>query len=277
MEPFSFILQAIAAATLSVVPAVPASVPGSIETVTVSNSYVITETADRIEAERIAEEKRLEAERIAREKAEAERLEAERIEAAKKVADREKLSLPLATGSYVYTSDYGLRCLPVGGVSPFHNGMDLAAPLGTPIKAIADGVVTEVTDGINNSTVAGVVAIESTVGGKTITFTFLHMGNSSQYVKVGDTVKAGDHVADVASTGLSTGAHLHLEVWEGNRSTGKHIDPEDYFKEIGLDVVGNASGSIVTPNDNIGCGNAIVPINPVTASATDIADPDHNH
>ena len=269
MEPFSFILQMVAAAALSAVPAAPSAVPGSIDAVIVSNTTVVSQTATQLIADKAAQEKAATeaAEKVVKEKAEkaAEEVkEKEKAETAK-TAEKEHLQLPLKAKSYSYVSDYGLRCAPVTGAGNFHTGIDLAAPTGTPMYSISDGTVVSVTDG--SGSVGGDVRIESTVNGKLMTFRYHHMGNSSQYVKVGDKVTAGQHISDVASTGMSTGPHLHLEVFEGEFSKYKHIDPEIYFEEIGLKIIENASANLVDKNDHhpASCPGGNLPLNLASA------------
>lgn len=229
-------------------PMQPTTVPGTIDFVNVSNTSVITQTANKITDEQAATDKAL-ADAVAKAvAASAEKAGTDIATEIAKTAEKEKLQLPLKAGSYSYVSDYGLRCAPVSGAGNFHTGMDLAAPLGTPMYSIADGTVVSVTDGSGST--GGDVRIESTVNGKLMTFRYHHMGKSSQYVKVGDQIKAGHHISDVASTGMSTGPHLHLEVFEGKFSAQKHIDPEIYFKEIGLEVVAKASANTVNKNDH---------------------------
>lgn len=248
MEPFAFIIQAIAAAALSAIPAAPSTVPGTVDMVNVSNTSIISQTADKLTADKkaadkVASEVATKAEQEKTEKA----AEDKKAETAK-TAEKEKLQLPLKAGSYSYVSDFGLRCAPVTGAGNFHYGMDLAAPFGTPMFSIADGTVVSVTDGAG--AIGGDVRIESTVNGKLMTFRYHHMENSSKYVKVGDEIKAGHHISDVASTGMSTGAHLHLEVFEGKFSDNKHIDPEEYFKDIGLEIVKSAKANYVNKSDH---------------------------
>lgn len=267
MEPITFLVKAVAVVCITAFPTQPTTVPGNVEIASVSNSTVITETANKLEAERIAAEKaaaeKAAAEKAAAEKAAAEKKAKEEAEAKAKLAAT--LHLPLQSGIYSYTSDYGPRCAPVPGAGDFHYGIDLAAPLGTPIYALAGGTVSMVIDGANGGQ-AGMVFIESMIDGKKITYSYAHMGNSSQYVKEGDKVEAGQHISDVASTGMSTGAHLHIEVWEGEANTGKRINPEIYLTAIGLDVVGNARSVYVNPNASAGC--EITPRVPLQAAST---------
>ena len=111
-----------------------------------------------------------------------------------------------------------------GGMwSADHTGLDFAAPEGTAIRAIGDGVVTE-------------VAYDGAYGNKTVIrledgteLWFCHQ--SSQNVTVGDHVTAGDVIGAVGSTGNTTGPHLHLEVRPGG---GDPIDPEIALADWGI-------------------------------------------
>lgn len=148
------------------------------------------------------------------------------------IAVQEGLRLPLPVRSYTVTSSYGWRAHPITGAPDFHKGLDFGAPYNTPLYAIADGVVTRTVNG--GSTVGGDLTIESVVDGVRVEFRYHHMENVTNYVREGDSVKAGQLVTRVASTGISTGAHLHLEV----RVEGVLVNPEDWFRQIGLDIYG---------------------------------------
>ncbi|MDO8179048.1 MAG: M23 family metallopeptidase [Undibacterium sp.] len=101
-------------------------------------------------------------------------------------------------------SSFGWRLDPFSGRSAFHEGIDFPGPSGTPIVASAGGVIVaaEYHPQFGNM-------LEIDHGGEIMT-RYAH--TSKIYVKVGDIVKRGQHVADIGSTGRSTGAHLHFEV-----------------------------------------------------------------
>jgi murein DD-endopeptidase MepM/ murein hydrolase activator NlpD len=101
-------------------------------------------------------------------------------------------------------SGYGSRIDPFTGRSAFHQGIDFSAPTGTPINAAAGGVViiSEWHPGFGN-------LIELDHGNDLIT-RYAH--SSKVLVKAGDLVKRGQKIAEVGSTGRSTGPHLHFEV-----------------------------------------------------------------
>jgi murein DD-endopeptidase MepM/ murein hydrolase activator NlpD len=100
-----------------------------------------------------------------------------------------------------------------------HRGIDLAHDLGTPIVAPADGVVEVATESYQPSPGSGTVIIIDHGGGLKTLYSHLH----SLAVAEGDEVKRGDKIAEVGSTGRSTGPHLHLEVLRN----GTNINPAD--------------------------------------------------
>lgn len=101
-----------------------------------------------------------------------------------------------------------------------HTGLDISAVQGTDIKVVADGTVTFAS---YNGSYGKLVKVDHGNGVET-----WYAHTSKMYVSVGDTVKAGDVIAAVGSTGNSTGPHLHLEI----RVDGEHVNPQDYlYKE----------------------------------------------
>ncbi len=118
------------------------------------------------------------------------------------------------------TSEEGYRSNPFGGSSgEYHNGMDIAVPMGTPIKAAGSGVVVRAGEagGYGN-----LVEIDHGYG---IHSFYGH--NSSLTVNAGQTVKKGDIIAKAGSTGRSTGSHCHFEV----RVYDEVKDPRDFLEE----------------------------------------------
>jgi murein DD-endopeptidase MepM/ murein hydrolase activator NlpD len=117
------------------------------------------------------------------------------------------------------TSDYGMRTHPVLGGRRSHNGVDLAAPAGTPIYATADGYVSKAEW---FSSYGKYVSIEH---GADLQTRFAHMSDIA--VTSGTRVKKGQLIGYVGSTGRSTGPHLHYEV----RIAGKPVNPVPYMVE----------------------------------------------
>ena len=110
---------------------------------------------------------------------------------------------PFAEDQYI-SSPFGTRVDPISGEIKTHGGTDIAAPLGTPILAAADGIV--VTATWHNS-YGYYVKIKHDD-----TYSTLYAHCSALHVSVGQTVKQGQVIADCGSTGYSTGPHLHYEV-----------------------------------------------------------------
>jgi murein DD-endopeptidase MepM/ murein hydrolase activator NlpD len=116
------------------------------------------------------------------------------------------------------TSDYGTRIHPVLGGRRAHKGIDLAAPVGTPIYATADGVVGRA-DWF--SSYGLYVSIEH---GGNLQTRYGHMSRLN--VAAGQQVRKGDIIGFVGSTGRSTGPHLHYEV----RVAGEAVSPLPYLQ-----------------------------------------------
>lgn len=110
---------------------------------------------------------------------------------------------PFENDQYI-SSRFGTRVDPISGEVKTHGGTDIAAPLGTPILAAADGVV--VTATWHNS-YGYYVKIKHDE-----TYSTLYAHCSALHVSVGQTVKQGQVIADCGSTGYSTGPHCHFEV-----------------------------------------------------------------
>lgn len=130
-----------------------------------------------------------------------------------------KLGYPLAVQAPL-TSDFVDRINPVTGKPESHKGIDLGAPKGTEIRAAENGVVIYASwsNGYGNT-----VIIDHGSGLWTL---YGHIRNDGIVVKKGDTVKRGQKIAEVGSTGQSTGNHLHFEV----RRDQVPVDPKPYLR-----------------------------------------------
>jgi len=115
--------------------------------------------------------------------------------------------------NYRITSPYGIRTNPVTGNQSMHQGIDLAAPLGTEVYAVADGVVSA----------AGFDAIYGNylILRHSNNWTSLYGHLLSIDVDLRSEVKSGSLIGKVGSTGQSTGPHLHFEM----RQDGRAFDP----------------------------------------------------
>ena len=116
------------------------------------------------------------------------------------------------------SDDYGMRTHPTLGVQMMHNGIDMAAPSGSPILAAADG---NVIAAAYSSSMGNYIMIDH---GSDIITVYMHA--SALNVSVGQEVSAGDRIGSVGSTGRSTGPHLHF----GVRKNGTYVNPWSYLK-----------------------------------------------
>jgi murein DD-endopeptidase MepM/ murein hydrolase activator NlpD len=122
--------------------------------------------------------------------------------------------------NYRVSSRFGPRRAPTAGASTNHKGIDLAAPLNTPIRAAKGGTVT-----ISKDQPTGYgkwIEIRHDDGTKT---RYGHL--NARDVQVGAKVQAGQVIGKMGSTGTSTGSHLHFEVLNAN---GVQINPESVMK-----------------------------------------------
>lgn len=129
--------------------------------------------------------------------------------------------LPLANpvrGAFRYTSGFGVRRDPKNGRMRMHAGADFAGPVGTPIHAPADGVISFAGW---QSGYGRVIKIRHAFGFETI---YAHL--DATRVKVGDRVARGDRIGDMGRTGRTTGVHLHYEI----RLNGKPVNPMRYIE-----------------------------------------------
>jgi murein DD-endopeptidase MepM/ murein hydrolase activator NlpD len=111
------------------------------------------------------------------------------------------------------TSGFGMREHPIFHTQRAHLGVDYAAPKGTPVISVADGVVVEsgFSGGFGNMVVVQHNARQSTL--------YAHLSKIA--VRKGQTIKQGDNLGAVGATGWATGPHLHFEF----RINGRHVDP----------------------------------------------------
>lgn len=126
------------------------------------------------------------------------------------------------------SSSYGVRRHPISGYRKMHQGMDFAAPTGTPVVAPADGVVVEARrwGGYGNwLRIRHANGLESGYG---------HLSRYGSGIRAGQRVTQGQVVAYVGSTGASTGPHLHYEIWRN----GQRINPASIRTDVSTSLTG---------------------------------------
>ena len=133
--------------------------------------------------------------------------DADWFDAAGEVQRRGNMGMPVAGR---VTSNYGMRMHPLLGFMRMHKGMDIAAPYGTPILAARDGTVASAG---RNAGYGNFVKLNHPGG---IASGYGHMSRIA--VRGGQRVRQGQVIGYVGSTGMSTGPHLHWEVWKNGQS-----------------------------------------------------------
>ena len=118
-----------------------------------------------------------------------------------------------------FTSGYGTRTDPFRGGAARHQGIDLAAPVGTPIYATADGTISEA--GYNSGGYGNLIKVDH---GRGIETRYGHL--SAVLVRPGQRITRGQVIGRMGSTGRSTGSHLHYEV----RIDGRAVNPIPFMK-----------------------------------------------
>ena len=152
-------------------------------------------------------------------------------------------------------SGYGMRTDPFTGQLTMHAGVDFAAPSGTPIFAAAGGVVIAAEQ---HPFYGNMVEIDH---GNDLSTLYAH--SSKIVVKVGDIVKRGQKIAEVGTTGRSTGPHLHFEV----HVKGQPQNPAKFLAQQkgNSPLAGLAAASASTPAPKPAARKAAAPAKPVDA------------
>ncbi|WP_182045271.1 M23 family metallopeptidase [Curtobacterium sp. ME26] len=122
------------------------------------------------------------------------------------------------------SSGFGYRAAPCGACSSLHQGLDFNPGMGAPIGAVAAGTVR--VSGTYFS-YGNTVIIDHVIDGRRVSTLYGHMIPGSSPLRAGDTVAAGQFIGSVGSSGVSTGAHLHLEVLMDGVTP---IDPEAWLE-----------------------------------------------
>jgi murein DD-endopeptidase MepM/ murein hydrolase activator NlpD len=133
-----------------------------------------------------------------------------------------ELQWPVPQGTKIL-SPFGPRSC--SGCSSNHLGVDLGAPGGSSIWAMAAGTVIE-TNAPGYAALGVHARIQHVVNGEVVTTVYAHMVSGSLQVSVGDQVSAGQVLGSVGCTGSCTGNHLHFEVHPGG---GAATDPVAWF------------------------------------------------
>ena len=142
-----------------------------------------------------------------------------------------------------FTSGYGTRTDPFRGGAARHQGIDLAAPIGTAIYATADGVVMEA--GWNNGGYGNLIKVDH---GRGIETRYGHL--SAILVSPGQHVVRGQQIARMGSTGRSTGSHLHYEV----RIDGNAVNPIPFMKSTDYLIAMQRNGAGTHSMDAVALG-----------------------
>lgn len=118
------------------------------------------------------------------------------------------------------TSSFGYRISPFTGRRTMHKGIDVAAPIGTPILAPADGVV------IFTGAKAGFGNFVMIAHGYGVVTRYGH--NAQNMVQPGQRIKRGDQIGTVGMTGRTTGPHLHYEIL----LNGRNVNPKRFILDM---------------------------------------------
>jgi murein DD-endopeptidase MepM/ murein hydrolase activator NlpD len=116
------------------------------------------------------------------------------------------------------TSSFGVRAHPSNGEMTMHSGIDISVPTGTPVRVTADGVVTFADRYAGNGKV---VVVEHGQG-----FSTVYAHNRDFLVSLGQEVRRGEAIARSGTSGVTTGPHVHYEVWKN----GKRVNPVTFVK-----------------------------------------------
>ncbi|MCZ4693733.1 hypothetical protein DWB61_10035 [Ancylomarina euxinus] len=135
-------------------------------------------------------------------------------------SNRESFSSPIKPAEKVWiSSPYGERMHPIKKKKLFHAGLDIAAPKGTPIYAVADGLIKKLQANHVEGKAYGRFIIIQHDGD----IASLYSQLDAYSVELGEQVKKGDVIGFVGTSGISTGPHLHFEI----KKNGANINPAD--------------------------------------------------
>ena len=129
---------------------------------------------------------------------------------------------PTLTTSYI-TSQYGSRLHPIQGIIKNHAGIDIGGSTGNPVYAAADGVI--IYSQYNTGGYGNLVMIDHGTNSEGVKIVTLYGHGNKLLRNVGESVKQGELIMEIGSTGNSTGPHVHFEV----RENGVAVDPKKYL------------------------------------------------
>lgn len=129
---------------------------------------------------------------------------------------------PTLTTSYI-TSQYGSRLHPIQGIIKNHAGIDIGGSTGNPVYAAADGVI--IYSQYNTGGYGNMVMIDHGTNSEGVKIVTLYGHGNKLLRNVGESVKQGELIMEMGSTGNSTGPHVHFEV----RENGVAVDPKKYL------------------------------------------------
>lgn len=124
------------------------------------------------------------------------------------------------TPSYWFSSGFGRRSHPLTGRPQFHNGLDIAAPTGTPVIATADGVIEQIRKDPSLGNMIQIAHKDSQM--RTL---YGHLKNYADGLQVGTEIKRREVIGYVGNSGRSTGTHLHYGVYADD----KWQNPKNYI------------------------------------------------
>jgi hypothetical protein len=156
----------------------------------------------------------------------------DRLKTVNEIAEKQKIYLSEKPSIYPVfgriTSEFGNRVHPIFEGTSFHEGIDIANLMWTPVIATADGICTY--SGVRGSYGLMVEVTHRSSGSVT---RYAHLKNAN--IKVGDMVKRYDIIGNVGSSGVSTGPHLHYEVRVGGRASNPRLHMIDNNSDYIID------------------------------------------
>ena len=133
--------------------------------------------------------------------------------------EQAKFAFAAPLNGFAINSPFGLRKMPWEEGGRLHEGVDIAAPVGTPIQVTLAGTV------LRSGVDGGYGRFVEVAHGNGLTSLYAHLGRLAPGVKAGAVLPAGFVVAHVGSTGRSTGSHLHFEI----REDGQPLNPAAFM------------------------------------------------